>query len=91
VTSITVATIFAYMTPQACWSLLQDIVPADRIGTTGGFVHLLANLAGIMSPAVTGLLIRNGGGYHSAFLASALAVIGIVALVTLVRQPRSRR
>jgi sugar phosphate permease len=89
VTSITVATIFAYMTPQACWSLLQDIVPADRIGTTGGFVHLLANLAGIMSPAVTGLLIQYGGGYHSAFLlASALAVIGIVALVTLVRQPR---
>lgn len=89
VTSITVATIFAYMTPQACWSLLQDIVPADRIGTTGGFVHLLANLAGIMSPAVTGLLIQYSGGYHSAFLlASALAVIGIVALVTLVRQPR---
>lgn len=89
VACITVATVFAYMTPQACWSLLQDIVPADRIGTTGGFVHLLANLAGIMSPAVTGLLIQYGGGYHSAFiLASALAVVGIVALVALVRQPR---
>ena len=90
VTCITVATIFAYMTPQACWSLLQDIVPADRIGTTGGFVHLLANLAGIMSPAVTGLLIQYGGGYNSAFiLASVLAVLGIVALAILVRRPRS--
>lgn len=91
VSCITLATIFAYMTPQACWSLLQDIVPADRIGTTGGFVHLLANLAGIMSPAVTGLLIQYGGGYHSAFiLASALSLVGIVALLALVRQKRSQ-
>ncbi|WP_142501364.1 MFS transporter [Klebsiella sp. 2680] len=89
VSCITLATIFAYMTPQACWSLLQDIVPADRIGTTGGFVHLLANLAGIMSPAVTGLLIQYGGGYHSAFiLASLLSLVGIVALLTLVHQKR---
>lgn len=91
VSCITLATIFAYMTPQACWSLLQDIVPADRIGTTGGFVHLLANLAGIMSPAVTGLLIQYGGGYHSAFiLASALSLVGIVALLALVRQKRGQ-
>lgn len=89
VSCITVATIFAYMTPQACWSLLQDIVPADRIGTTGGFVHLLANLAGILSPSITGLLIQYGGGYNSAFvLASVLAVVGIIALALLVRRPR---
>ncbi len=87
---ITLATVFAYMTPQACWSLLQDIVPSDRIGTTGGFVHLLANLAGIMSPAITGFLIQFGGGYRSAFvLASALALVGMVALFALVRKNNS--
>ncbi|MDR7342250.1 MFS family permease [Pantoea alhagi] len=84
---ITLASVFAYMTPQACWSLLQDIVPADRIGTAGGFVHLLANLAGILSPAITGFLIQYGGGYASAFLlASALALTGIVLLALFVRQ-----
>ncbi|WP_409308124.1 MFS transporter [Pectobacterium sp. B1J-3] len=84
---ITVASIFAYMTPQACWSLLQDIVPAARIGSAGGFVHLLANLAGILSPGITGFLIQYGGGYQSAFmLASILAVLGIVVLVLFVRQ-----
>lgn len=87
---ITLATVFAYMTPQACWSLLQDIVPSERIGTTGGFVHLLANLAGIMSPAITGFLIQFGGGYRSAFvLASVLALIGMVALFALVRKNNS--
>lgn len=84
---ITLASVFAYMTPQACWSLLQDIVPAERIGTAGGFVHLLANLAGILSPAITGFLIQYGGGYASAFLlASALALTGIVLLALFVRQ-----
>lgn len=87
VTLITIASLFAYMTPQACWSLLQDIVPAQRIGSAGGFVHLLANLAGILSPGITGFLIQYGGGYHAAFiLASILAVAGIVVMLLFVRQ-----
>ncbi len=87
VTLITLASVFAYMTPQACWSLLQDIVPAGRIGTAGGFVHLLANLAGILSPGITGFLIQYGGGYHSAFvLASILALAGMLLLALLVKQ-----
>ncbi len=57
---------------QACWSLSQDIVPAGRIGTAGGFVHLLANLAGILSPGITGFLIQYGGGDHTAFLLALL-------------------
>jgi len=84
---IAVASLFAFMTPQACWSLLQDIVPRDRIGSTGGFVHLLANLAGILSPAITGFMIQYGAGYSSAFvLASALAAAGMLALWLAVRE-----
>lgn len=87
VSLITLASVFAYMTPQACWSLLQDIVPAERIGTAGGFVHLLANLAGILSPGITGFLIQYGGGYSSAFLlASVLALTGMAMLGIFVRQ-----
>ncbi|WP_380184595.1 MFS transporter [Kalamiella sp. sgz302252] len=87
VSLITLASVFAYMTPQACWSLLQDIVPAERIGTAGGFVHLLANLAGILSPGITGFLIQYGGGYSSAFLlASVLALTGMALLGLFVHQ-----
>ncbi|MGE9551049.1 MFS transporter [Erwinia amylovora] len=87
VSLITLASVFAYMTPQACWSLLQDIVPAERIGTAGGVVHLLANLAGILSPGITGFLIQYGGGYSSAFLlASALALTGMAMLAVFVRE-----
>lgn len=84
---IATASLFAFMTPQACWSLLQDIVPAGRIGATGGFVHLLANLAGILSPSLTGWLVQYGTGYSSAFLlASALSAVGVVVLLVTVRE-----
>ena len=87
VTYITIACLFGYMVPQACWSLLQYIVPSSRIGAAGGFVHLLANLAGILSPSITGFLIQYGGGYQSAFMLSSLiAVIGTVILVCFIRQ-----
>jgi len=87
VTLIAIASLFAFMTPQACWSLLQDIVPRGRIGATGGFVHLLANLAGILAPSITGFMIQYGTGYSSAFvLTSALAAMGMVALWLSVRE-----
>jgi MFS transporter, ACS family, hexuronate transporter len=50
-------------------------------------VHLLANLAGILSPSITGFMIQYGAGYSSAFvLASALAVVGMLALWLAVRE-----
>ncbi|MFL9981489.1 MFS transporter [Paraburkholderia graminis] len=92
VTLIAVASLFAFMTPQACWSLLQDIVPSERIGATGGFVHLLANLAGILSPSITGFLIQYGAGYSSAFvMASALGCIGMIVLAVCVRPAKVSR
>lgn len=92
VTLIAVASLFAFMTPQACWSLLQDIVPSERIGATGGFVHLLANLAGILSPSTTGFLIQYGAGYSSAFvMASALGCIGMIVLAVCVRPAKVSR
>lgn len=86
VTLIAIASLFAFMAPQACWSLLQEIVPRQRVGAAGGFVHLLANLAGILSPSLTGWLVQYGGGYSSAFiLAGASALAGAVILMVAVR------
>lgn len=86
VACITVSSVFLFMTPQICWALIQDIVPKNRVGGTGGFVHLLANLAGIAAPSLTGLLIQYGGGYNSAFfLAAAVSAVGMVVVVLAVR------
>jgi ACS family hexuronate transporter-like MFS transporter len=86
VACITVASVFLFFTPQICWSLIQDIVPKNRVGGTGGFVHLLANLAGIASPTITGLLVQLSGGYASAFLTAAVvSAVGMLVVLVAVR------
>ena len=82
VACITVSSVFLFVTPQICWALIQDIVPKNRVGGTGGFVHLLANLAGIIAPTLTGLVVQYGGGYNVAFVISA-AVCGLGMLVVI--------
>jgi MFS transporter, ACS family, hexuronate transporter len=77
------------MTPTGCWALLQAIIPIKRVGGVGGYVHLLANLAGIVGPAITGFIIQYGGGYNSSFLlAGAVSVVGALAVAVFVRKER---
>jgi len=86
VACITVSSVFLFVTPQICWSLIQDIVPKNRVGGTGGFVHLLANLAGIIAPALTGMVVQFGGGYNVAFVISAAVCgVGMVVVILAVR------
>ncbi|TWC71411.1 MFS transporter [Herbaspirillum sp. SJZ099] len=83
---IAVANLFLLMAPQACWVLIQEIVPPSRVGGTGGFVHLLANLSGIVGPALTGFIIQYGGGYHAAFLlAGGIAALGMLVVIVVIR------
>jgi sugar phosphate permease len=77
------------MTPTACWALLQTIVPTKRIGGVGGYVHLLANLSGIVGPAITGFIVQYGGGYNSSFLlAGGVSAVGALAVAVFVRGNR---
>jgi ACS family hexuronate transporter-like MFS transporter len=67
-------------------------VRGENVGGVGGFIHFLANLAGIIGPAVTGYIVQaTGGVYTSAFvLAGGLAVLGAVASLVFIREPRGR-
>jgi len=86
VTCITVSSVFLFVTPQICWALIQDIVPKNRVGGTGGFVHLLANLAGIIAPSLTGLVVQYGGGYNVAFvIAAGVCGLGMLVVILAVR------
>jgi MFS family permease len=86
---IALAIMVSNATPLACWALLQETVPGNRVGGVGGYVHLLSNLSGIFGPAITGFIIQYGGGYNSSFvLAGGVSIVGGLAMMMFVRQPR---
>lgn len=75
---------------QAVWASISEVVPGNRVGGTGGFVHFIANLSGVLSPAVTGFAVKYFGGYDAAFLlAAAIAVMATLVVAALVKHPRA--
>ncbi|MFT4068480.1 MFS transporter [Paraburkholderia sp.] len=88
---MSVSIFFLYVTGAVYWAVIQDTVPREHVGGVGGFVHLLANLAGVIGPAVTGFIVEaTHGTYGSAFvLAGAVAVLGALCSFVWVREPRT--
>ena len=88
VTFMATAIFFIYLTGATYWALIQELVPSQHVGAASGFVHLMANCAGIIGPAVTGFIVQGTGLFTSAFLlAGAVALAGALLVAVLV--PRS--
>jgi ACS family D-galactonate transporter-like MFS transporter len=58
------------------WTLITDVAPKPLMGLTGGLFNLAANLAGIVTPLVIGLIVKQTGSF-----VYALAFIGVIALI----------
>ncbi len=58
------------------WTLVSDIAPAGMLGLTGGIFNFAANLAGIVTPLVVGLIVGATGSF-----VWALVFIGVIALI----------
>jgi MFS transporter, ACS family, D-galactonate transporter len=58
------------------WTLITDVAPKKLIGLTGGIFNLCANLAGIVTPIVIGIVVATTGSF-----AWALAFIAVMALI----------
>ena len=58
------------------WTLITDVAPKKLIGLTGGVFNLCANLAGIVTPLVIGVIVGATGSFFC-----ALAYIAIVAVI----------
>lgn len=84
-----VTVFFMYRTASTYWAIILDTVEEARVGGVSGFVHLIANLAGIVAPAVTGYLVQWTGSFTSAFvLTGGIAVAGALSVAFLVKEPR---
>ena len=77
---------FVYLTGTTYWAIILDTVEQARVGGVGGFVHLIANCAGIVAPLITGFLVKWSGTFVSALvLAGLFALMGALAVVIFVK------
>ncbi|WP_246174230.1 MFS transporter [Paraburkholderia hayleyella] len=58
------------------WTLVSDIAPEGLLGVTGGIFNFAANLAGIVTPLVIGVIVAQTGSFFG-----ALFFIGVIALI----------
>jgi MFS family permease len=66
--------------------VLQSCAPPSEIGLWTGVYNFVGNIAGIVSPIITGILIERTGSYTPPFvLAAALIAIGPLAFWFIVR------
>jgi ACS family glucarate transporter-like MFS transporter len=60
--------------------ILQSCAPPEEIGLWTGVYNTVGNIAGILSPIITGFLIATTGSYTPPFvLAAALIAVGPLA------------
>ena len=87
VTLMAVTIFCVYLTGAMYWAIIQDVVRAEHVGAASGFVHLIANCAGIIGPVATGFIVQATGAFTSAFLlAGGIALLGAVGVAVFVRR-----
>jgi MFS family permease len=70
--------------------ILQNCAPPAEIGLWTGIYNFVGNIAGILSPIITGVLISKTGSYTPPFvLAAALIAIGPLAFWLIVREVKA--
>lgn len=67
------------------WSTVGDTAPADSMGIAGGVFSFIANLAGIVTPIVIGIILQATGSFVGAMIfIAAVAAVGILSLIFIV-------
>jgi ACS family hexuronate transporter-like MFS transporter len=86
VTLVSLSVFFLYLTGAIYWAIINDVVDENNVGSVGGFMHFLANTAGIIGPTLTGYLVDTSGTYTVAFLlAGGLAIVASLTVIRFVR------
>ncbi|MCM3729353.1 MFS transporter [Neobacillus cucumis] len=83
---MSVGIFFMYITTSCYWAIVQDSVKGTNVGGVSGFVHFLANTAGIVAPSITGFVVQSTGSYTGAFfLAGGFAIVASILVYIFVK------
>ena len=80
-----------YVVGAQFFAIIRPVIPSHRFGATSGFVHFIANLAGIFAPIVLGYIVDATGSWGLSFLISG-AIVAVTAILLAVfgRADRAR-
>jgi ACS family D-galactonate transporter-like MFS transporter len=71
------------------WTLITDVAPKHLIGLTGGVFNLCANLAGIVTPLIIGVIVdRTGSFFYALAYIAFVAAIGALSYIFIVGEVR---
>lgn len=83
---------FMYVTGSQYFGIIADLVPSHRYGGVVGFVHFVANTAGIAAPSVAGLIIDRMHSWPFTFgLAASICAAGGLCMLLFGNIRRMRR
>ncbi|MFB0713464.1 MFS transporter [Buttiauxella noackiae] len=86
VAMMAVGIFFMYLAAAAPWAIVSDNVDSASVGSVGGFIHLIANTAGVIAPIVTGMIVQYSGSFVAAFvLAGVVGLIGALGVALFIR------
>lgn len=75
-----------YFTCAQYFAIVTDIVPGRRVGGVMGFVHSIANLAGILSPIVVGTIVERTDNWALTFgISAGICAVGALVLAVFSR------
>ncbi|MDQ0201183.1 ACS family D-galactonate transporter-like MFS transporter [Neobacillus ginsengisoli] len=71
------------------WTLVSDIAPRELVGLAGGVFNFAANLSGIITPIIIGLIVNSTNSFNGAiWFVGAVALLGVVAYTFIVGEVR---
>jgi ACS family D-galactonate transporter-like MFS transporter len=82
VITILSAAFFAQGMASLGWTLISDMAPHHLMGLTGGVFNFAANLAGILTPLIIGVIVdATGSFYYALSYVGAAALLGVAGYV----------
>lgn len=70
--SVSISVFFLYFTGGMYWGLINETVFSENVGTIGGMMHGIANIASVIAPIFTGLFLGYTNSYSSLFMITGM-------------------
>ena len=57
------------------WAIIAEVVPPKLVGSVGGLINSLGAIAGILSPTLTGIIVKITGSFQLALVVGGCSIL----------------